>query len=114
MKRILTAMLIACSGCVDRENLQPLISVAGTYALMEADRRPPPSPAKDGCVDRCKCNGTGREKTGDGLSDTACRCPDDCKCKQKSAPAAMASVKASAPICTTGTCAGWPPKNIAR
>lgn len=100
-------------GCKQPTNLQPLIAVAGTYALIEHAKKPvTPPPAPTGCTKGCKCNGTGREPTGDGLSDSDCRCPDDCACKRKPSP--TGAVKATGPICTTGTCAGWPPRNIKR
>lgn len=98
-------------GCQQPTNLQPLISVAGTYALMEHKKAPAPPapPSQDECSKGCKCNGTGIEKTGDGLSTTECRCPEGCACKKKAA-----STVATGTVCTTGTCAGWPPRNIVR
>lgn len=113
MRQFLVLLLIVFSGCSQTASLQPDVAAYGSYAVMEGRRRPAPPPAPtDGCAAGCKCNGTGREPTGDGLSDSECRCPDGCDCKKKAAPAAMAPVKA--PICTTGTCAGWPPKSTAR
>lgn len=106
---VFAALLSIFVGCKQPTNLQPLIAVAGTYSLMamETPAPPAPPPAPAGCAKGCKCNGTGREPTGDGLSTVPCRCPDGCACKTK-------SIKSSGTICTTGTCAGWPPRNINR
>lgn len=94
-------MLLACGCDRQRQNLQPLIAVAGTYGLTRQSA--PVTP--EGCTDGCKCNGTGIEKSGDGLHTGACRCPEGCPCKAK---------RTSSPVsCTTGSC-GWPPRNIAR
>lgn len=108
---VVAAFLSIFVGCKQQTNLQPLIAVAGTYALMERGTTPdaPPAPAPTGCTKGCKCNGTGREPTGDGLSTSECRCPDGCPCKKKAG-----AVKTTGTICTTGTCAGWPPRNITR
>jgi hypothetical protein len=113
MNRLPVILAILACGCVEappRRNLQPLIAVAGTCGAMrhpapEPDPAPP-APAPAGCAAGCKCNGTGIEKSGDGLSDVNCRCPDNCQCKAK-------KVATKGPVCTTGTC-GWPPRNIAR
>jgi hypothetical protein len=111
-------LMLACAlllsifvGCQQPTNLQPLISVAGTYALIEHRRTPPApvAPSQGDCSKGCKCGGTGVEKTGDGLSVTECRCPDGCACKKKAA----AKTFSTDAVCTTGTCAGWPPRNIA-
>lgn len=108
MSRAGILILILAAGCKQSANLQPFVAAAGSYSLIAASRRPaPPPPAPDGCAEGCKCNGTGRERTGDGLSEVECRCPSDCKCKKK-----QASV--SGTVCTTGTCAGWPPRNTSR
>lgn len=84
-------------------NLQPLVAVAGAYGAMEANVSPAPAPPPPttSCDPACRCNGTGKEKTGDGLSVVACRCPDSCRCKQPQ--------KAVVP--TQGV-PGWPPKNL--
>jgi len=105
----LVAVLVILTGCSQPVNLQPNVAAYGSYAVLEGKRLPPPAPATDGCTEGCKCNGTGRERTGDGLSDSECRCPAGCKCKAKKAAAVTTGT-----ICKTGTCAGWPPKNIAR
>lgn len=111
MKPFLTGLVILFAGCSQPENLQPAIAAYGSYAVMEGKRLPPPSPVADGCTEGCRCNGTGRERTGDGLSESECRCPDSCKCKSKKATATTAT---TGTVCKTGTCVGWPPKNIAR
>jgi hypothetical protein len=70
---------LSCSGRVTpmRENLQPLVAAAGAYSVRETKPPPPPS----GCEKGCQCNGTGREKSGDGLAVIPCRCEDTCVCK---------------------------------
>jgi len=84
-------------GCVPiptavKADLQPFIAVTGNYELMVSGPRPTPAPAPgpgpDGCQSGCRCNGTGREPTGDGLATTPCRCPDSCACKAKKQVAA--------------------------
>lgn len=68
-------------------DLQPLIAVTGNYAVLVSGRNPSPAPAPapkpNGCLAGCRCNGTGIEPTGDGLSRVPCRCEDDCPCKAK-------------------------------
>ena len=98
----LAALPISCvpSTPTTPENLQPLVAAAGAYSVMETPA-PPPVPTV-GCEEGCKCKGTGREKSGDGLADVDCRCPITCPCK---------SPKAS--VSTHGV-PGWPPKNLAR
>ena len=105
----LVALLAIFTGCTQPVNLQPNVSAYGSYAVLEGKRLPPPAPVTEGCTDGCMCNGTGRARTGDGLSDSECRCPADCKCK-----ATKAAAVTTGTICKTGTCAGWPPKNISR
>lgn len=88
-------------------NLQPLVATAGAYGVIAAQVAPTPTPTPPvptvGCEPGCKCNGTGKEKSGDGLAIVGCRCPDSCKCKQ--------AKKAAVP--TQGV-PGWPPKNLDR
>lgn len=86
-------------------NLQPFVAVAGAYALMDSEPAPSPAPAS-GCVDGCRCNGTGREKSGDGITVVECRCPAGCECKQTNAPqqsSKSSTVTRQAP-CATGNC----------
>jgi hypothetical protein len=70
-----------------RDDLQPLIAVAGNYELLVTGPRPTPAPeptpapGRDGCQSGCRCNGTGKEPTGDGLAIVPCRCKQG---KQKS------------------------------
>lgn len=97
---ILAALLIpGCHAIVgpkmtDDLRAEIVADLAVNYAavLCCSDKKPTPGPAPrptpnpSGCVAECTCNGTGREKTGDGLSTVDCRCPDDCKCKPKAPP----------------------------
>ena len=92
-----------------KANLQPFIAAAGAYALMAADAGPTPAPPTDGCVEGCRCNGTGKEKSGDGITIVECRCPDTCGCKKKTAPvspppAAAPVKKVMAAPCPNGNC----------
>jgi hypothetical protein len=74
---------------------QPLIAVGGNYALFgkPAGPAPAPAPAPGGCDSGCKCNGTGKEPSGDGLAVVNCRCPEGCKCKPKGST-----------VCVSGSC----------
>lgn len=103
--RLSALALLLIVGCAHaesrRENLQPLVAVAGHYGVLEAAADPSPAPLSAGCEKACKCNGTGQEKSGDGISVVSCRCPETCSCKAK------------ATACTTGSC-GWPPRSILR
>ena len=73
--------LVTMVGCMTasalRTNLQPFVAAAGQYTMMA---RPPV--VTDGCETGCKCNGTGTERSGDGLSEVNCRCPETCRCKR--------------------------------
>lgn len=109
---ILSSVAALPFGCVPRPtvakaDLQPLIAVAGTYELMVSGPKPNPTPAPapapkpNGCLAGCRCNGTGIEPTGDGLSKVPCRCEDDCPCKRKT----------SKP-CETGKCPLPTPRTV--
>ena len=115
--RTAAVILVLLAGCEPASlNLQPVVAVGGAYGLAEdaAKPRPAPAPPKpDGCVEGCKCNGTGVEPSGDKLNVGPCRCDDSCACKKKKAATTALPIKTGT-ICTTGTCAGWPPKNMAR
>jgi hypothetical protein len=88
---ILSSVAALPLGCVPqpqpkaaKADLQPLIAVAGTYSLMVSGaENPTPAPKPNGCLEGCRCNGTGKEPTGDRLSIVSCRCEDDCACKRK-------------------------------
>jgi len=92
MRNILIA-LVFVAGC---ESANPRLSEVTTaeiaaelairFATIAAfDEAPSPDAPREGCVEDCGCNGTGREKTGDGLDTVPCRCPDDCDCKKQAA-----------------------------
>lgn len=91
-----------------RENLQPLVAAAGAYAVMEADAAPAPPVPTVGCEAGCRCSGTGKERSGDGLELVGCRCPDTCSCKSARVP--TVGVPTAAPVTTDGR-PGWAPKN---
>ena len=101
------SLLFAAVGCVGQKpmpeqapDMRSFVAVAGLYSVWAADT-PGPAPTPAGkCVEGCKCNGTGKERSGDGIAVIACRCPESCSCKKKG----------EAP-CPTGNC---PPKSTAR
>jgi len=77
--------LLALPGCqtiaeIDRADI--IAELAVRYGAMSV-RKPAPLPDdKTGCDEGCQCNGTGEERSGDGLAVVNCRCDDDCECKQ--------------------------------
>lgn len=102
----MAAMPMSCVPMVtpaSRPNLQPLVATAGAYSVMAGEVvAPAPQPVPPaGCEEGCKCNGTGKERSGDGLAIVGCRCADNCPCKQPK--------KAAVP--TQGV-PGWPPRNL--
>lgn len=101
---------MSCVQVTQRHDFQPFIAAAGAYALMAADAGPTPAPPPaGGCVEGCRCNGTGKEKSGDGITIVECRCPDTCGCKKQTAPvspppAAAPVKKVMAAPCPNGNC----------
>ena len=93
------AIIVGCSASQQTKNdLQPFVAAAGYYGLLSAASGPKPAPAPSGCTTGCRCNGTGEERSGDGISMVSCRCPENCPCKNKKAAK-----------CQNGAC-GWPPR----
>lgn len=82
---------------VEREDLQPLVAVAGNYSIL-ASGSAAPAPPSSGCEAGCKCSGTGIEKSGDGLANVSCRCPETCSCKAKKTASVVAP--------------SWPTRNL--
>lgn len=83
---VFMAVLLGCSLDQPAGDLRPLVAAGGAYGLMDQRQpqpQPGPQPGPTACVRGCKCNGTGREPTGDGLATVECRCPDNCPCKAK-------------------------------
>lgn len=84
------AILLLFVGCtpaiadVDRPGIIADLATHTACILFDLPDAPTPDLPSEGCVDGCTCNGTGREKTGDGLSTVDCRCPDGCDCKAAS------------------------------
>ena len=84
------SVLLLFAGCtpaiadVDRPGI--IAELATHTACVLFDQPDAPDVPSEGCVDGCACNGTGREKTGDGLSTVDCRCPDGCDCKPSNSP----------------------------
>lgn len=67
---------------VDRPDIIAALAVRYAAIMTSQDDTPAPTPTPSGdCTTGCRCNGTGKERTGDGLSVVDCRCPDGCKCK---------------------------------
>lgn len=84
-------LLMLATGCnasatVDHASIIADIAVRYAAIACRPQSAPTPDTPAEGCVDGCRCNGTGREKTGDGLSEVNCRCDDDCECKPKVEP----------------------------
>jgi hypothetical protein len=72
---------------VDRPDIIAALAVRYAAIMTRQDDTPAPTPTPSGdCTTGCKCNGTGKERTGDGLSVVDCRCPDNCKCKASAPP----------------------------
>lgn len=90
------ALVPGCTMAAEVDRPDIIAALAVRYAVIAMDRgntpapTPPPAPSGD-CTTGCRCNGTGKERTGDGLSVVDCRCPDACKCKASSAPPEMRS-----------------------
>lgn len=84
-------LLLLCTGCnataaVDHASIIADIAVRYAAIVCRPQSTPTPDTPAEGCVEGCRCNGTGREKTGDGLSEVDCRCSADCECKPKNEP----------------------------
>ena len=85
MKYLMLIALVSTLGCsVEVETSQrpltrPFVSVTMAFGSMGYEE-PPVSP-EEGCVEGCGCNGTGEERSGDGLAVVACRCQETCECK---------------------------------
>lgn len=63
----------------DKYELMTNEAVIALINLSDSSNVPtPPSPIPV----NCKCNGTGREKSGDGLIDMPCSCQPNCRCKR--------------------------------
>ena len=95
MRTLCICLALLVSGCTTASALDDITKakitaeLACQYATVIVNQKREPTPAPlptDGCVDGCTCNGTGREKTGDGLDTVECRCPDGCDCKKAADP----------------------------
>jgi hypothetical protein len=97
-------LLLLCTGCnataaVDHASI--IADIAVRYAAIVCRPQPTPTPdtPAEGCVEGCRCNGTGREKTGDGLSEVDCRCAADCECKPKATSTPKCGVTRRSRLC---------------
>lgn len=70
-------ILLVFLGCAKRD-LAPLAAVYGTYGLLDYS----PVVVVRECPPSCKCGGTGKVRSGDGLAIVGCECPETCKCKE--------------------------------
>lgn len=105
-------VLVSTLGCsqprrAERPICRPFVSVTFAYCA----RRAPPVSPQTGCEEGCKCNGTGEERSGDGLAVVACRCPESCECKEAKdpplvpvSPAPAAAKQTSRMECVDGQC----------
>lgn len=97
-------LLVGCTPAVADVDRPGIIAELATHTaciLFDLPDAPTPDVPIEGCVDGCTCNGTGREKTGDGLSTVDCRCPDGCDCKAASkqeTPTPVAETVADPPL----------------
>lgn len=87
---ITLGVIVSTLGCSVRvaevPDERPFVAVTFYYESMR-ETSPAPVVPTDGCVDGCGCNGTGEERSGDGLAVVGCRCPETCSCKaNKAAP----------------------------
>lgn len=110
---LLLGVLISTLGCsqprrAERPICRPFVSV--TFAYCARSLSEPVSP-QAGCEAGCGCNGTGEEKSGDGLAVVSCRCPESCECKQAEepplvpvSPAPPPPEKTSRMECVNGQC----------
>lgn len=76
----IVAAAIVAAAAEGYNAMRPTASVGGAYGLM-ADATPPTPEPAGGCVDGCPCGGTGKERSGDGIIEFDCRCPEGCECK---------------------------------
>lgn len=70
-------LLLLFLGCAKRD-LAPVAAVYGSYGLF-GER---PVVVVRECPPSCKCGGTGKVRSGDGLAIVDCGCPSTCKCKE--------------------------------
>ena len=90
MKYLILIALVSTIGCSvevetrQRPTTRPFVSVTMAFGAMGYEQ-PPVSP-QEGCEEGCGCNGTGEERSGDGLAVVACRCPETCECKAAREP----------------------------
>lgn len=73
--------LFASQAYADNDRAGLIAALAVRYAAIVCVPRDAPKPPSEGCAEGCKCNGTGKERSGDGLAIVNCRCDDDCECK---------------------------------
>lgn len=83
MRYALLLLFAGCQAAIDIDRADIIAELATQYAAIVVNKPEAPTPDKprEGCVEGCRCNGTGKERTGDGLAVVNCRCPDDCSCK---------------------------------
>ena len=105
----LLGLLVLCSGCetaaaIDRADIIAALSVRYGAVAVRNPAPQPDGPAGE-CDKDCKCNGTGKEKSGDGIAIVDCRCDDDCKCKASKASEEppLVPIKSSS-ACESGNC----------
>lgn len=88
MKRlILMLLVVAVGGCTAAPDHIPLLCEAFSDAAYEVTKAEASKPAPDEEPAKCcsECKGTGKVRSGDGLSIVGCPCPDTCECKKHDA-----------------------------
>ena len=105
----LLGLLVLCSGCetaaaIDRADIIAALAVRYGAVAVRNHAPQPDGPAGE-CDKDCQCNGTGKEKSGDGIAIVDCRCDDDCKCKASKASEEppLVPIKSSS-ACESGSC----------
>lgn len=67
-------LLVLLCGCAKRD-MTPWAAAHGLYALMSH------KVVQKECPPECRCGGTGKVRSGDGLAMVDCGCPSTCRCK---------------------------------
>ena len=83
MRAILLCCALAAAGCAKNRSEQPdaLLCECFANAAYEVLRAEQGFREKAPCCG--KCGGTGKVRSGDGLSMVDCPCDPDCECKKK-------------------------------
>ncbi len=101
----LSVLLAMTSGCerAPSSDMDAYAYVGLALAAIQTSPDVAPDEPRKCCGE---CNGTGRVKTGDGLSTVPCECPDSCPCKANKSASncrdCKSVLKGFAPLPATG------------